>query len=205
MVALYIIGGILLLIALLLLLPITACVKFENDFFLKVKFLGITVYKLKEKQEKPKLEKAKNEVDKTESKLKAKELGMFAKLKAKHGFKGAIKEIFDFVNKLITEVKPQLLRLKFRKFKLDLIVVGEDAAMTAIEYGAVCGMVYPVLSFIDQNLNIKLKKINVEAGFKHTESFFSTSFNVKANALLLLIIAFKALKEYKNFSVRNEL
>ena len=77
--------------------------------------------------------------------------------------------------------------------------------MTAIEYGAVCGIVYPVLSFIDQNLNIKLKQINVEAGFKHKESVFSTSFDVKANALLLLIIAFKALKEYKNFSVRNEL
>ncbi|MBQ2265972.1 MAG: DUF2953 domain-containing protein, partial [Clostridia bacterium] len=105
----------------------------------------------------------------------------------------------------IREIKPQLLKIKFRKFKLDLIIVGEDAAMTAIEYGAVCGIVYPVLSFIDQNLNIKLKQINVEAGFKHKESEFSTSFDVKANALLLLIIAFKALKEYKNFSVRNEL
>ena len=129
----------------------------------------------------------------------------FSKLKAKHGFKCAIKELFDFASAVIREIKPQLLKIKFRKFKLDLIIVGEDAAMTAIEYGAVCGIVYPVLSFIDQNLNIKLKQINVEAGFKHKESVFSTSFDVKANALLLLIIAFKALKEYKNFSVRNEL
>ena len=113
--------------------------------------------------------------------------------------------MFDFAGKVITEIKPQLLKIKFRKFKLELIVVGEDAAMTAIEYGAVCGIVYPVLSFIDQNLNIELKQIIVEAGFKHNESVFKTSFDVKANALLLLIIAFKALKEYKNFSLRNEL
>ncbi len=203
MVALYIIGGILLLIALILLLPITAQIKFEDDFFLKVKFLGITVYKLKEKQEKNKTKKEKSENN--EPKPKAKELGIFAKLKAKHGFKGAIKEVFDFAGKVITEIKPQLLKIRFRKFKLELIVVGEDAAMTAIEYGAVCGIVYPVLSFIDQNLNIKLKQIIVEAGFKQNESVFTTSFDVKANALLLLIIAFKALKEYKNFSLRNEL
>lgn len=200
MVALYIIGGVLLLIALLLLLPITAQIKFKDDLDFKVKFLGITVYKLKE--EKQKNENPKGE--KTDQKLKE-EQGLFSKLKAKHGFKGAIKELFDFVSAVFCEIKPQLLKIKFRKFKLDLIVVGEDAAMTAIEYGAVCAIVYPVLSFIDQNLNIKLKQINVEAGFKHNESEFSTSFDVKANAILLLIIAFKALKEYKNFSVRNEL
>ena len=202
MVALYIIGGILLLIALILLLPITAQIKFRDDLNLKIKFLGITVYKLKQ-DEKPKTEKKKSES--TDQKPKEKEQGIFSKLKAKHGFKGAIKELFDFASAVIREIKPQLLKIKFRKFKLDLIIVGEDAAMTAIEYGAVCGIVYPVLSFIDQNLNIKLKQINVEAGFKHKESEFSTSFDVKANALLLLIIAFKALKEYKNFSVRNEL
>lgn len=202
MTALYIIGGIALLIALILLLPVTAQIKFKDDLSLKIKFLGITVYKLKEEEkEKPqKTEKANGD-----TKPPQKEQGIFAKLKAKYGFKGAIKELFDFAGKVINKIKPQLLKIKFRKFKLDLIIVGEDAAMTAIEYGAVCGVVYPVLSFIDQNLNIKLKQINVQAGFKHTESEFSTSFDVKANALLLSIIAFKALKEYKNFSVRNEL
>ena len=204
MIALYIIGGILLLIALLLLLPITAQIKFENDFFLKIKFLGLTVYEFQnEKEEKAEKEKPKEKSE--EAKPKEKEQGVFEKLKAKHGFKGAIREIFDFAGKVITEVKPQLLKIKFRKFKLDLIVVGSDAAMTALEYGAVCSIVYPVLSFIDQNLNVKLKQINVSAGFKHIESQFSVSFNAKANATLLLIIAFKALKEYKNFSVRNEL
>ena len=192
------------LIALLLLLPITAQIKFENDFFLKIKFLGLTVYEFQNKKEQ-KAEKEKPKEKSEEAKPKEKEQGVFEKLKAKHGFKGAIREIFDFAGKVITEVKPQLLKIKFRKFKLDLIVVGSDAAMTALEYGAVCSIVYPVLSFIDQNLNIKLKQINVSAGFKHIESQFSVSFNAKANAILLLIIAFKALKEYKNFSVRNEL
>ena len=200
MVALYIIGGILLLIALVLLLPITAQVEFKEDFFLKVKFLGITVYNLNEKPKKTKVKKTEKE-----QKPKPKKQGTFAKLKAKRGFKGAVKELFDFASKFIKDTKPQLTKIKFRNFKLQLIVVGEDAAMTAIEYGAVCGIVYPVISFIDQNLNIKLKQIDVEAGFKHSESVFTTSFDVKANAILLSIIAFKALKEYKNFSLRNEL
>lgn len=204
MVALYIIGGILLLIALILFLPITAQVKFENDFFVKIKFFGITLFKYKSEKEEKAKEKKPQKAGEHE-KPKQKQEGTFAKLKAKHGFKGAIKEIFDFLDKLIKAIKPDLLKIKFRKFKLDLIVVGSDAAMTAIEYGAICSIVYPVLSFIDQNLDIKLKKINVEAGFKYEESVFTTSFDVKANLVLLLKIAFKAFKEYKNFSERNEL
>ena len=204
MVALYIIGGILLLIALILFLPITAQIKFENDLYLKVKFFGITLYKFKSEKEAEPKNQTKTEA-KEQAKPKSKEEGIFAKLKAKHGFKGAIKEIFDFLDKLIKAIKVDLLKIKFCKFKLDLIVVGSDAAMTAIEYGTVCSIVYPVLSFIDQNLNIKLKSINVEAGFKHEESVFTTSFDVKANLILLLKIAFKAFKEYKNFSERNEL
>ena len=200
---LYIIGGVLLLTALILFLPITAQIKFKDDLSLKIKFLGITVYKLKEKEEKPKEKIDKKE--KAEQKPEEKEQGIFSKLKAKYGFKDAIKEIFEFAGKVIREIKPQLLKIKFRKFKLDLVIVGEDAAMTAIEYGAVCGIVYPVLSFIEQNLNIKLKQINIEAGFKQSESSFSTSFDIKANVILFFIIAFKAFKEYKNFSVRNEL
>ena len=52
---------------------------------------------------------------------------------------------------------------------------------------------------------IKYKKINITAGFKQTDSQFTFSLDVKATPVLLLIIAFKAVKEYKNFSVRNEL
>ncbi len=203
MVTLYIIGGVLVFIALLLLLPITARVKFENNLFLKIKFLGITLYELKQ-EENPKTEKSEKNDEKPQQKT-AEEKGIFTKLKEKHGFIGALKELFGLANDIITATKPQLLKIKFRKVKVNLTVVGSDAAMTAIEYGTACSVVYPVLSFIDQSLNVKFKQINVEAGFKKEESEFSASLDVKANAVLLLIIAFKALKEYKNFSVRNEL
>lgn len=204
MIALYIIGGIILLIALILLLPFTAKVKFQNDFLVKIKFLGITVYKFKsDKKEKEKEKKPK--IAEEHGKPQKGEEGIFSKLKAKHGFKGAIKEVFRFGTKVLKSIKPELLKIKIRKFKLDLIVVGSDAAMTAIEYGAVCSVVYPLLSFIDQNLDIKLKQINVDAGFKHEESVFSTSFEVKANLVLLLKIAYKAFNEYKIFSERNKL
>lgn len=203
MVALYIIGGIILLIILLLFLPITAQVKFKDDLIVKFKFLGITLYKYKsEKKDKTKEKQS----PKTEKITKPKsEEGIFSKLKAKHGFKGAIKEVFSFAGMVLKEVKPELLKIKIRKFKLNLIVVGDDAAATAIEYGAICGIVYPVISFIDQNLDIKLKQINVEAGFNHTKSEFNTSFTVKANLVLLLKIAYKAFNVYKNFSERNGL
>ena len=111
----------------------------------------------------------------------------------------------SFALDILKQTKKQLLKIKLRNIKIDLIVVGSDAAQTAIDYGAICGVVYPVLSIIDQNLNVKYKKINITAGFKQTDSQFAFSLDVKANPVLLLIIALKAVKEYKNFSVRNEL
>ena len=203
MLALYIIGGIILLILLILLLPITAQLRFNDDFSVRIKFLGITVYKLKPDAEKEKTES--KEQTKNTKGSNNQEKGLFTRLKDKHGFKGAIKEIFTLLLNILKATKKYLLKIKFRKVKMDLIVVGSDAAMTAIDYGAVCSLAYPLLSFIDQNLNVKLKQINIEAGFKHKDSQFSFSADVKANAVLLLIIAFKAFKEYQNFSVRNEL
>ncbi len=203
MIALYIIGGIILLILLFLLLPFTAQVDFDNEFLVKIKCLGITLYKFMPDEEE---EKEKPETtDKQKSVSKEKEKGTFERLKEKHGFKGAVNELFTLFNDILRATKKHLLKIKFRKVKVDLIVVGSDASMTAVEYGAVCGIVYPVISFIDQKLDVKLKKINVEAGFKHAESKFGFSVDIKANSVLLLIIAVKALKEYKNFSVRNEL
>ncbi len=200
MTALYIIGGIILLIALLLCLPITARIDFKDDFFVKIKYLGITVYKITPEEEQKPNEKA----EKTE-KPKEKQKGIFTKLTEKHGFKGAVKEVLSFALDVLKQTKKQLLKIKLRNIKIDLIVVGSDAAQTAIDYGAICGVVYPVLSIIDQNLNVKYKKINITAGFKQTDSQFTFSLDVKANPVLLLIIALKAVKEYKNFSVRNEL
>lgn len=201
MTALYIIGGIILLIALLLILPITAQIDFKDDFFVKVKYLGITVYKITpdEEEQKP------NEKAKKTEKTKEKQKGLFTKLTEKHGFKGAVKEMVSFALDILKKTKKQLLKIKLRNIKIDLIVVGSDAAQTAIDYGAICGVVYPVLSVVEQNLNVKYKKINITAGFKQTDSQFTFSLDVKATPISLLIIAFKAVKEYKNFSVRNEL
>lgn len=201
MTALYIIGGIILLIALLLILPIAARIDFKDDFFVKIKYLGITVYKITPDEE----EQMPNEKAKKTENPKEKQKGLFTKLTEKHGFKGAVKEILSFALDILKKTKKQLLKIKLRNIKIDLIVVGSDAAQTAIDYGAICSVVYPVLSIIEQNLNVKYKKINITAGFKQLDSQFNFSLDVKATPISLLIIAFKAVKEYKNFSVRNEL
>ncbi len=202
MIWLYIIGGLVLLIALLLSLPITAQIEFKEEFFVKIKYLGITVYKIKPDG---KQTKTAEKEEKPQTKALEKEDGTFTKLRKKHGFKGAVKEILSLILDILKATKKHFLRVKIRKVKLDLIVVGSDAAQTAVEYGAICGFVYPILSLMEQNLNIKYKNINIEAGFKHTDSQFGISADIKANSVLLLIIAVKVLKEYKNFSVRNEL
>lgn len=197
MIVLYILGGLLAVIVLILLLPLSVEVKFDGDFLFKVKFAGFKVYPLDKKTKKPKTDTPKKDIPQKEN--------LFGKLVEKKGFKGTIREIFLFFRSCLNPLKAFLRFIKFRKIKLNLIVAGDDVAKTAIDYGAVCAAVYPVLSLFDSIANVKYKKINLKAGFEEGKSSFDFSLDIKISLLFILIFGVRIFKEYKKFSVRNDL
>lgn len=197
MIALYIIGTVVLITVVVLMLPLKVNLKFCEDFSLKVKFAFITLYKTEEKQE----TKQKETIQKTQVKKES----LFQKLKSKNGFTGAIKEIFAFLGQVFEHLKVLFRFVWFKNVNLNLSVAGEDAAQTAIKYGAVCSVVYPVLSFFDSIANVKYKRINVQSNFDSKESEFDFSLDINLQILVLIIAGFKIYKEYKKFSVRNGL
>ena len=64
LIVLYVLAGLLFLIALLLLLPVSVDLSYKEDFLVTVKFLGIKVFPLKERKQAEKTDKPKSETKK---------------------------------------------------------------------------------------------------------------------------------------------
>ncbi len=195
MIALYILIGIILLLGLVLFLPISVSLKFNKELTCKVSVAGFKVY--------PKPSKPKKELKALEK--TAEQKGFFEILKKKRGFTGAIKEIFLFLKDCIEPLKYFLRFVSFKKVKLSIGVVGDDAAKTAVEYGLVCSAVYPVLSFVENLANVSYKKVDINADFEGKEGKLEFSLKIKSFAIFILIFAVRIFNEYKKFSVRNGL
>jgi hypothetical protein len=205
LIALYIIGAILLIIAGVLFLPISAVIKWGDKLYAVFKFSGITLYKFKEKSktEKPESEEAKpkpKEKKATKSKLSV----FYKKTKDKYGLSQTIKLISGFLKDLFSHIKTLLKHIEFKKIVLDITVAEGDAAKTAIEYGGVCAVVYPLLAELGTIADIKYKSINISSDFNSNEGRISFEGAIKTRIFYLLIVLFKVYSEYKKFIARIE-
>lgn len=189
------------LVALLLFIPISVHIIYDGEFFLKLKIAGIKAVSVEPKED------IKKPSPDTESDKKAKKQteNAFDKLKKKYGFAGAVREVFAFVRAVLERLKRQFKHIAVRRLCLDIKVASEDAATTAIEYGAVCSAVYPALSFIESIANVKMKSINVAANFNSDNPDFGFSAIIRGRILFLIIMAFGVFSEYNKFKTRNEL
>lgn len=197
MLVLYILLGIILLITIALFLPISITLKFNKELVYTVKVVGIKVFPNKKRGETQ--EKAED------AKIAQEPKGFFEQLKEKRGFIGAIKEILVFLKDCITPLKLFLKFVSFKNVRLSVNVVGEDAAKTAVDYGAACTAIYPLLSFVEAHANVNYKKIDVKADFEGKDSEITFSLKIKSFAIFILIFMVRIFNEYKKFSVRNGL
>ena len=201
MIPLIMVLSVLAFIVLLLLIPISVHIKYDGDFFVKLKIAGIKAFEAEPKED----IKEPSPDTENDKKVKKQTQKSFDKLKEKHGFAGAVKEIFEFVKAVISRLKGELKHIAIRKLCLDIKVASGDAATTATSYGAVCAAVYPVLTFIDGIANVKMKNINILSDFNSDNSDFGFSVIIKARILFLIIMAFGVFSEYNKFKTRNEL
>lgn len=202
MIALIIVGVLLLCVIIALLLPISFYFKYDNDFYFKVKIAGIKVYEIEPEQDSQNLNLTDVESDKE---VEKQEKSFFKKLKDKNGFIGAVKEIAKFVQDLLRTLGDNVKYITVKNLLVNITVASNNAAKTAIEYGALCTAVYPVLSLINSVLNVKMKKININSDFNGSKSEFDVACIVKLRIIFALKIFKTALAEYNKFKTRNEL
>ena len=194
MLALYIIAGLTALISALLLLPVCITVKYDGDAEVKLRYLFFKLSLMPPKTEKVKKAQEELEEYKEEKKFLKNFIG-------KYSFTGAIKEICEIIKVLFNRAAWLFKKLKFRDLYLDISVAGPNAAFTAIEYGAVCAAVYPMLAFVAANADMKTKSIDIVPDYNAKESklLFDTKIKCK------LIWAIIAMVSVINVLVKREI
>lgn len=202
MIAFIIIGAVILVLLAILFLPISVGVTFRDSFIIKIRFAGIKLYEID--TDKEKTEKPTDEPEGKEKKPKAEKPSFFDDLKKKYGFTGAVKEILRFAEDLLTHIKRLLRHIIINKVQLNLTVAADDAATTALEYGAICAAAYPVLALLSGVAKIKYKAININSDFNSMEPKFDFALNVKTRIFFLGVTAWGAYKEYTKFRERLE-
>ena len=202
MTALYIILGILLFFFLLLIIPVKVKLDFSGGVFSAVVYYGfIKVFDSKKpKKEKPKKEKPEKEEKtkkKKDTKSPSKISKLFAHKKAKLGFTGAVKFFLDVLKEVLQKLVWVIRKIKFDRFKLNLVVASDDAATTAINYGYFCTGIYPILSLLCINTNLKLKEVNISADYEKTAIDLDLCVRLKTRILYFLVLAIKLLNTYR--------
>ena len=162
-------------------------IKKDSEPVVSVKYLGFRLFKFSEEKN---AEQENSQDRKSEQK------------KNKLNLKKYIKT-YDDVIELLHSIKNILIRFKelinkavIKNTEMELVVVGSDAAATAIAYGAVCSLVYPIINLLSGCCTFKPEKINVSAGFTEKEMKFSLNTDFSIRVVYLLKFAFSALSEF---------
>lgn len=205
MTALYIIGGIILLIVVLFNIPVRAELSYINsEFDAKVKYLWFTLYPVKERPTEPeKIKKAKKEPapEKTEDseiaeysgeeiiqEQKVKETPHLKKKskkpKKKHSLdKDGFPEKLEIIKMIINSSKKGLKRLvkgiRIDDIALDFFVANEDAYEAAMNYGRVNMAVYNTIAFLRTFFTVSIDHVNISVRFNSSDSAYDGSLKLK--------------------------
>lgn len=117
--------------------------------------------------------------------------GTFKKILKHLGFKGTINFLFGEEIGFFSRLKYILKKLTVKCFKLDIRISSDDAAQTALLYGGVCSVVYPVVAFLDTFMTFKKNDINLVCDYKKEKSELYFFFEAKIKSVYLLIAGFK--------------
>ena len=174
MIALYIIGGIILLILFLLFMPVTFTMEYEDEFNAKLQYLFFT-YKLNDEKKKKK-KRIKKSKKKKEKKNKNKESGVSKnlkiikesfKLKGFEGAKNILRIAAYFVKKISKLIKNHLI---IRDICVMMSVGGNDAADTSVKYGKLCAVVFPSLGAIVNTMKVRNYDVQISPDFMRSEN-----------------------------------
>lgn len=112
------------------------------------------------------------------------------------------------ISSLIKEIVEILNRVTIKKFHIDILTTGEDAAKTALNYGGCCVAVYPICGFINSKFKVKenAQKINISSGFDDNNGhfYYDIVISVRVSSVLARLIklvwneAMRTVKSAKN-------
>ncbi len=197
MLALYMVSGIVIIVTILLMCPVCLTWKYEEELCVTAKYLFFKM---------PLLPTQQKQGTKESNKQKK---GFLKNYYEKHGFSKTVSGIFEILKAVVSRFVWLFKRFKFKDVYFDITVASENAAYTALEYGAVCAAVYPAMSLISTVASADIKRLNITANFNSDDWLFSTSGALKCKliwlltALISLVIALVK-SEFININAQNK-
>lgn len=169
MIALYILLGIALLLTLLCFVKLKFEALYSGELTLKLRvlFLTFTLVPAKKKEQKKKVKKSqktkKQSGKKTEK--KDKKPSYIKKLGDKKGVSGLLSMLSELAKLAGTTLKGLFAKIVIETFDIDVTVVGDDAADTALKYGKICGAFYSAVAVICGTAQCEDYSVNVTPDF----------------------------------------
>ncbi|MCQ2450221.1 MAG: DUF2953 domain-containing protein [Clostridia bacterium] len=198
--------GLLALILLVLVTPVSAFLSMQDKFSVKVFVWGIPVFSsARKKSKKPisAVKQRKKEEHALKKKVKKahkpKKENIWQRSTEKYGFADSVKGFGNLAMSVLNKAVRVLRHIHFRKLKFQLNVASSDAAQTAIHYGIVCSVVYPLFERLISISDCKAKKIDINADFNHPKSSIQFSVAVRTQPIWFLILGLSALRVYKKW------
>ena len=198
MIILYILLGLLAVILLLLIIPVRMKILFRQYLMIKIYVWGIPIqlFPAKEKLKKEVPKKVqKSQVKKAEEETKS-FFHDFEQMLKEDGF-AATCHYYKEIMSLLGKASKQILNaIVVDRYQLALHIVGEDAADTAIRYGQLCGVVYPIQAVVESQIKVKKRKLDFKADFNGSKTTIQLELVAHAMPLRLLIIAAKTFFQF---------
>ena len=188
-----VLGAIIVVLITLLILPVKLRVDYDKELTFTIKYLGFTLLDSEEEDK-----ESKKVLKKVQSTALPTDKESIKSTYKQKGITGTIKYYGDVLLLILKRLRWIIRFVKIRKFVFDLSIASDNAADTAIEYGEVCCVIYPIISFIQTNTNFKFKtnNINIRPDFDSTDSKLKASVLVKAKLIICLIAIAGLLWDY---------
>ena len=103
------------------------------------------------------------------------------------------------LSEALNELSFILKKAKFKKVYLTITVATDDASKTALSYGRICSVVYPVTAYMDNELKVSRNAfdINIGCDFNTDKPDYSFELEVSLTSLHGAISAIKLFRKYK--------
>ena len=168
------------LIGFIIFCPFSIELVYQDEVKLKVGYI-FPIFKVL--PQKPKPEKPNEKKQEKEKKPKKKNPVLeFTKKQGLDGILELLKEITGIILKLVDIIRRHIVM----KTRLDLLVVGSDAADTAMKFGYACSAIYPLLSLIDRHTKLKKHEEYIDAGFEAEKT--QVRFILKAHIIPVFVL-----------------
>ena len=192
MTALIIIASITALILLILFSHISFYLKVDGKLLMRLGFWCFR-FKLPLKKQKDKTEK-----DSTKKQLKSEEKDkiIIAKVIEEKGLKETVSELWELLKPMLLKAVELLKTVKVKRFNLKIVAACDDAAKTALEYGGICSITFPALSFLMSKMRFSERntKLSVDADFDSSKPILKFDLKIKVRVITVLKAAISLLR-----------